>query len=552
MAETNQQMYSRHSKLLWDYRRFYDYLFQEVADNIMPELEDMQQTQQPGQERGRMIFNGTARQALEIHVNGLYGWIVNQSIPWFRYTIDNLTVGDRHDVKIWLQDAEKAMYAELNNSNFYREIYNFIYIGAGIGTVTMLIEDNFLDGRVHFETVHPGQAAISQGYWGKVDAVSRKYKVQLRHMVKKLGGRDKLKDVQLQKMYDHNPYEMVEFVHLTVPRDTFDPSKVDNTNMPWASIWLRDDKVINESGYKQFPWAAWRYNLIGAEMYGNCPSLKVLPDIKTLNKMTKALIKYAQLQSNPPMNVHVSQRGRENFIPGGYNHFKHPDHVARPINVGGQFGVGENREDRMRDDINRAFSVDFFLMLENAQRQMTATEVIEREGERAAILGPMSGRFTWEALETVLDRVFDIALERGRIPTPPDILLERGQRIKVDFIGPLAQAQKRQLRGSTLTRGWEMMRPAIELVPSAADNIDTDEWIRETADSSGMPQRLIRPFADVLELRNQRAEAQAEAANSEMLKANASALKDVADADKSAGGMINEAGQILSEQQRGA
>ena len=58
----------------------------------------------------------------------------------------------------------------------------------------------------------------------------------------------------------------------------------------------------------------------------------------------------------------------------------------------------------------------FFLVLARAEREMTATEIMERQAEKAVLLGPQVDRLEQEGLAKVFDIVSDIADNANRLP----------------------------------------------------------------------------------------------------------------------------------------
>ena len=95
--------------------------------------------------------------------------------------------------------------------------------------------------------------------------------------------------------------------------------------------------------------------------------------------------------------------------------------------------------------IRRTYSADLFLMLDSIDTpQMTAREVMERQQEKLQQLGPVVERLQDEFLSPIIERVYNIAERMGLFPPLPEELAERmaDQDIKIEYISPLAQAQK--------------------------------------------------------------------------------------------------------------
>jgi uncharacterized protein YoaH (UPF0181 family) len=76
---------------------------------------------------------------------------------------------------------------------------------------------------------------------------------------------------------------------------------------------------------------------------------------------------------------------------------------------------------------------------------MTAREVLERNQEKMAILGPVVQRMQFEFLGRIIERVYNILDRAHAFPEPEDpelAMMLAQQEIKIEYISPLAQAQK--------------------------------------------------------------------------------------------------------------
>jgi hypothetical protein len=520
-------------KHLWDDRELYTGRMEDVAKYVAPELEDIDQKMLPGQNFGKDIWDGTARGAAELFTNGITGQVVSEALRWFRLSFmgEQKELNEVREARLWLDEAEDAIYGELSSakSNFYRETWPLVFNGATVSPGFMMMIDDFTEDRILFETVHPGQIAISEGADSNINTVSRRYRPILNTLVERFG-LENLPDA-LQEKYKQNPFERVDITHMIVPRETFDPRMKNVENMPFASVWMYKGKVFRESGMPAFRGLGWRYSKIGVDIMGTSPAIKLLPDIKTLNKMGKSLLKAGALAAEPPMNVHADQQGLENFAPRGLNYFTSSDQKASPVDTIGQYPIGIDREEARQQMIREAYSVDFFLIIAQADREMTATEVATRQQEKSVILAPMINRFTYEFLRPLIDNVFDILVERGRMPEMPGILQEFGADIDIEFVGPLAQAQKIQLAGSPIKQTMSDAIATAEVFgPQVLDNFNGDKISRKLAEINGMPEELMTDEAEVVAKRTAEAEAAAEQIATEQANMQSQTLKNVTEA----------------------
>jgi hypothetical protein len=141
---------------------------------------------------------------------------------------------------------------------------------------------------------------------------------------------------------------------------------------------------------------------------------------------------------------------------------------------------------------------------------MTATEVMELQGEKAAVLSDLVVNLNG-ALTRIIQRSFNILWRQQKIPRPPDAILEYGAKLKVDFIGPLAQAQKRHHETGGIAQGLQLVGMIAQVAPAALDVVDFDEAVKTGLEGVGASQLIIREDEDIEKIRQARAQAQAQA-----------------------------------------
>ena len=168
------------------------------------------------------------------------------------------------------------------------------------------------------------------------------------------------------------------------------------------------------------------------------------------------------------------------------------------------------------------FHIDQLVVASN--RNMTATEVLQRNEEKMRILGPVLGRLQSELLEPMILRVFNIMLRSKLFLQAPEILAN--QEIQIEYVSPMALAQKSQELQS-LMRGLELFGSIGQLAP-VQDYLDENGLVKEIINILGLPAKIIKSDSQVNELREQRAAAQAQ--QQEMMQAmqQAQVAKDAA------------------------
>ena len=153
----------------------------------------------------------------------------------------------------------------------------------------------------------------------------------------------------------------------------------------------------------------------------------------------------------------------------------------------------KDREEMYSQVVKEHYFTNFFMMLAASEgSNMTATEVLERQGEKATVIGGMVSRLTQEFLDPIFDRMFVIAARNKWIPDPPEELLASGRNVSIDYIGPLAQAQQRFLKLQGPLTSLQGFLPMLEAYPEMRDILKPYDLGKHLLVEGGMPHTLIK------------------------------------------------------------
>ena len=548
---------SRQSKLESDKTNREDRM-QDVADYVAPHRDDIRGNNVKDEQRGRKIFDGTAVSAAVLATDGIHGYHVSPAFAWFKYTMNRKNVNKIVEIREWLDEVEFNMYMALNRSNFYGEMWSFIYDGFTMGTSSIYPEEDLAKENISFETIHPGEMYIAENKYGEVDVMHRKKKLTSRQLVQRFGLENMPEGIKTN--YKTQPFEEHEVIHAVYPREDFDTRKKDAKNKRFASTWLITEgnhiakgskHLAKESGIDEFPFHTWRYMKTGKGAYGVSPATLAMSDIKGINLMSKTLLGAAQLAVDPSYNVPSYLEGKVELRPRGLNYTKNGDQVT-PINTGSNYPVGIDREERKQAMIKERFHVDTFLLLTQlaGRGDRTAFEVSEMMAEKAAVLGAELGPFN-KQIDSILDHVFRIETNAGRMPEIPDILQEMAEEdetIRFDpvYQGPLAQSQQDKFGKDPIRKFFLDISPVIQMDEDVLDNFDLDEGARVLGELNGIPTEMIRTRDQVVKIREGKAQAEAEAQEQEQMAAALEGGKVASEIDKNLNGQLSAGGGSAS------
>jgi hypothetical protein len=485
-------------------RANWDTHYQELADYMLPRKADIVRKRSRGEKRMELIFDGTALQAVDLLASSLHGMLTSGATPWFHLTMKDDELGRNEDVQAWLEDSSQRMMRAITMSNFETEIHEMYVDLVVFGTGCMFAEMD--DKSLRFSTRHISEFFVAEDQYGIVDTVFRKYKLPARQAVQRFGIENVGK--YIQKVYEKKPDEEVTLLHAVMPRKERDPTKRNNKNMPFASMYIcmETKMVLLESGFQEFPYVVPRFLKATGEVMGRSPAMVALPDVKMLNLMSKTIIQAAQKQIDPPLLV-----PDDGFLlpvrtqPGGLNFFRSGTRdTITPLNTGANIPIGLNMEEQRRQAIRSAFFVD--QLLTGGAPNMTATEVVQRQEERMRVIGPVLGRLMNEMLRPLIDRTFALMLRANMLSEPPEVL--QGRDVDIEYVSPLARAQKSSSLNSTM-KALEILLPLAQALP-VADHINADGLVNHIMDSLGVSKKVVKPQSEVDAAREEQAAMQQE------------------------------------------
>jgi len=533
MEETNAGKIRRRFGQVESIRLDYESLRQDIADLVAPRSSNVKGDETPGKKKGLEIYDGTPRSACQQHADGLFGYLCSPSMEWFRLRIARREINQIPEVKQYLQDSAEQLYYAFNRSNFYAVTPEYFFDGCSIGTAVMYAEEDVGNDRVVFKVIDPNESYIAVNRFGDVDVLFRKYKMTARNAYSQF---DNVSEI-IKEAAEKSPETEFEFLHAVYPNDKRQYDKVDSRNKPFKSVYLEktgDNKILNENGYNLFPYSTWRYRVNSGEIYGRSPAADAIVEIFGINQISKTMYQASQLAVEPAYNVPKEMRGKVRIKPRGKNYYDEPDRVVTPVHVPSSLPAGENQQDRLQNSIEKHFHIEFFMLLSRAAmegRQLTVPQVMEMQGEKGAMLGAVVGRLNGDFFDNTIDRVFQIETDAGRMPPIPQVLYERGEtNIEVEYLGPLAQAQKQLVKSQSITRSIEMIAPMAQVRPEVMDRINFDVVVDKILDSNNFPQDAIISVDDANIARQARAQQMQAMQQAEMMERAAKAAPGVSKA----------------------
>jgi len=456
-------------------------------------------------------FTSRPTNYLETMRSGITGYSVSPNIAWLKLGFEDAGHAERHGAKDWLEAVEKTLYAEFSRSNLYKQVSRFVENAACYGHAVMLADERLGAGRARFTTLDTRELYLDINEFDEVDAVFRRHSMTLGNAASFFGEEKLCEERRLELEDRKNLNNEMVILHAVYKREDFDPESPAARDMPYASVYLDEerDRLIEESGYAEFPFAVFLWDQASGAAYGDSPAIQALDDIRLLNIVDECRIKICEMSAEPPLNVPDTMKETVNVVPAGFNYYTDPKEIITPIQTGVNFPVTLEINREMENRARDWFHVDFFLaLMRENPGNVTATYVMELQGEKAAVLSDMVVGLNG-ALGQIIRRTFNILWRQRRLPMPPESLRGSGAEMKIDFMGPLAQAQKKHHESAGIAGGMQLIGAVAKIFPEALDTIDFDQTLKSGLEGLGFPQIAVREDRDIKALRAARARQQA-------------------------------------------
>jgi len=455
-----------------------------------------------GAEKNLRMYDSSAAHYNELLASALHSMLTNPATNWFELTTGDRKLDADDDVKDHLQEVSDIIHNSINNSNFHTEAHTY-YLGLGsFGTSFMHIMEDDEDD-VRFKTRQIFGAYVDSNHKGFIDTAYIPYKMSHRNMLAKFG-EDAFTTDQARRL-NKEPNEKTTILMVITPRGDIDIAKKDAKNMAFAGyyIWESEDHLMKETGFREQPFVCSRWALATDEDYGRSPAMKTLPDNRMIQQIMKTTIRGAQKIVDPPLLVPDDSVMSPNTTPGGLNSFRAgTEDFIRPLQTGGQPGLGLEIMTDIRSRIKQGFFIDQLQLPEGPQK--TATEVNAILQEQLRLFGPVLGRQENEFLKVLINRVLGILKRKGKLPTEiPEAL--QGKNLSVRFSSQIAKAQ-RLAEAQSVDAFLGGIANVAQFKPQVLDYIDEAGYVEFSASAHNVPSSILRKKKEVEAIQKAQAE----------------------------------------------
>lgn len=531
--------------------------WQELADYVMPELGRFLTSDHNTPKNTGKILNNTPTRTARSLTAGLLAAHTSPARPWLNLTVVDPELAEWGPMKRWLFEVNRRVRLIYELSNFYRAMAMGVYPGLAVfGLGTCIAEPD--EKRVmRYAPLAMGTYAIAGDGQGKVNRLQYEEAWTVAELVNEFGWESVSDSVKVA--YNGGWYEQYVAVLRTIaPNEEFIPGTIGRKGKRYGSAWMEigglasaagalsqpsSDPAIGflrDGGTEKFNVLCARWTTTSRDIYPTGPGHDALDDTRGLMQLERRKLLAISKGVNPAMLIPDALRlNKLSMLPGDAVYYPtgtqgieiKPAHVVDPR------WVEETRAEiqAYMQRIGQAFFSDLMLLFTDerpgrGKQPDTAQEITAKQQEKMLMLGPVVENlndFLTDSVELTID-----AMSKRRM-FPPAPREARNFKLKIEFISPLAQAQK-LLGVQAKERAVQFIGQMAQLDPKVLVKLDARKMVDRYWDDLGVPPDTLRDDAEVAQI-------DAQNAKQAQMQQQAQSMLTAADAAKSLGGVkLNE------------
>lgn len=472
------------------------------------------------------LFDATGLYAVDAFAKGLFKQATNPVNRWFELGIADQDRQRFRPVSEWLLRRTEQLYASVSPavSRFYVGARPWFASLGVFGCGALFQQENIAKGRIIDRQISIGQIYLDRDADGELDTVHRAFRLRGRQL-KQLFPRHLPDHVR-----DDSDYKIV---HAVRPNPDYRPELLGLRGMQYLSTYCSPDlkELCVNGGYHELPYHVLMWNEQAHSAYPTGPGHDARADGLNLQEQERSHLVAGQFAAEPPLlaqldsGLTAADIAPNAWLPGAVN--DQGKALIQTLDRKQNVALSLTQAEQKREAIRRAFYWSVMSLI--SRPQMTASEFQGFQQEMLEDLAPNLVNIQVFGLSPFIRRRYAI-LERAGAwdddPPPPEL---DGQRLEIEYVSPLARAQKMGVARAAQQFAASVIALA-ESVPEALDNLDVDATVRVIHDGmSGVPS-LVRDPRQVLSVRQARAQAQAQQVGIEQAATRAEIMATVSHA----------------------
>jgi hypothetical protein len=378
-----------------------------------------------------------------------------------------------------LESAETQIQSHLDRSNFACQLHQAYFELVVLGTACLYLEEAPLGSPTafHFMNIPMQQLYLDQGQDQKMNHIFRVQKISKAELIKRFPN---------SKPIESKEADCVE---------VFSPMQ---SGCAYHAFLEQEPKILLEHGfYASLPIFIFHWAKLSSENYGRSPIMKLLPDIKTANKVIELNLNNAvlsmggmwQAEEDGILNPHQIELKPGVIIPKAVG-----SAGLTPLTMGVRFDLSQLVLTDLRERIQAGLMLHRWRDSNNGPK--TATEILERSAEINRLLGATYGRLQTELLTPLLYRAIDILMRRTEIIE----FYVNGREVDLFYRSPLSQLQSQQEAKNALL--W--LQACTQFPVHAQDQVNWKKAVMWIGGLLNVPENLFHVSPEEVECKKQK------------------------------------------------
>tara|TARA_R110002020_G_scaffold144145_1_gene317003 strand:+ start:1201 stop:2847 length:1647 start_codon:yes stop_codon:yes gene_type:complete len=442
--------------------------------------------------------------------SGIFSNTVSMSSEFFGFRTNSEELNQSDTVRRWFAEAAKICLRQMQNSNFAMSCNEAIVWYTSLNTGVLYCE--YSGDSMMYQSYPITQCSISEDKNGIVNTLFRSFNMTAQQAMERWGNSN---SKQIKEAYNDPSarFQKFPFYHAVMPRDNFDREKMTKDEMPFYSYYCDEQNgiIVEDGGYKTFPYAVPRYERTSISPYGRGPSFTCLPLCREIDRLSFTVGDGIELKANPPSFFPAGTVQEDvDLLPGAVN-FYNPAQgnivfYQQDIDLQG----AEARIFRLNEQIRGVFHSDLFRLPEDTSN-MTATEVNARRAEKVQAITPVVNRLYDELFSVIITRTLFLLVDNGVIePYPAEL---QGKDFNVEYTTKLDSMMK-AVEVESVMRSIQQAAGIYETamnIPKLNSVINIDQAVKNIFIANNVSNDVVYSDQETEDIQKQEAEAQAQA-----------------------------------------
>jgi hypothetical protein len=406
------------------------------------------------------IYDSTAADAVEQLAAMLLAQLTPMGTDWVRLVAGHdVSADEAANMQPQLQRYTQILLSQVQQGSFITAMHQALLDLVTLGTAYILVEPAAIgqNPQCQFFSTSPWDVAASDNvlYYPRQmgwAAFAKQFPDAAAHM------KDQPKTVGLLQVVQGEVHQLFSLNNPQVPE-----------------LLLQQNL-----GYTPLIQACWLQTM--GDVYGRSPLMKVLPDVRTANKVVELILKNASIAVTGIWQAEddgVLNPANIKLVPGAIIPKAVGSSGLTPLQMPSNFDVSQLILQDLQQKIRRALYAD--KINPTHARTITATESLLRAQDMAQLFGGIYAKLQQELLQPLVMAVVAILQQRGALPN----MAIDGRYVALQFQTPINRLQQQQDVQATLS--WLQAVKSLGAEP----NIDMAHMQRFLAQSFGVPNDIL-------------------------------------------------------------